>query len=125
METSKDTFNIGKKLVDYCKSGNNMKAVDELYDKNIQSHEAASMPGMPDRMEGIDAIRKKNTEWDKSMEVHSMEVEGPFPMGDRFAVHFKYDATEKKSNKRMKMEEVALYTVRDGKIVKEEFFYSM
>ncbi|BEV67826.1 SnoaL-like domain-containing protein [Bdellovibrio bacteriovorus] len=32
---------------------------------------------------------------------------------------------ERKINKRIKLEKVALYTVRDGKIIKEEFFYTM
>jgi ketosteroid isomerase-like protein len=39
-------------------------------------------------------------------------------------VNFKYDVTGKKDGKRMDLGEVGLYTVRDDKIVKEEFFYS-
>jgi ketosteroid isomerase-like protein len=31
--------------------------------------------------------------------------------------------TNKESGQRMKMEEAALYTVRDGKIAEERFFY--
>lgn len=125
METSTDTLRVGKKLVDFCKRGDNMKAIEELYSGDIESQEATSMPGMPDHMQGIEAIRRKNKVWDDTMEVHSSQIDGPFPLGDRFAVHFKYDATEKKTNKRMTMEEVGLYTVRDGKIIKEEFFYTM
>jgi ketosteroid isomerase-like protein len=40
-------------------------------------------------------------------------------------VRFKYDVTPKHTGKRMTMDETGLYTVRDGKIVKEEFFYTM
>ena len=29
------------------------------------------------------------------------------------------------AGKRMKLDEAALYTVKDGKVVKEEFFYDM
>lgn len=125
MDTPRETLEVGKKLVEFCKNGENMKAIDQLYSPEIESLEAMSMPGMPDTMRGLDAIRKKNNEWDEAMEVHSMDVEGPFPFGDRFAVHYKFDATNKRDNKRMKGDEVALYTVRNGKIVKEEFFYSM
>lgn len=45
--------------------------------------------------------------------------------GDRFAVHHRYEFTPKAAGgkgKRTKMEEVALYSVRDGKIVHEAFF---
>ena len=39
-----------------------------------------------------------------------------------------YDVTAKvgpRAGQRMKMEEAGLYTVKNGKIVQEEFFYSM
>ncbi len=124
METNA-TMSVGKKLVELCKKGDNMKAIEELYSPDIESHEAMEMPGMPAKMRGLEAIRRKNKDFDEQMEMHGIEVEGPFPFGDRFAVHYKMDATEKKTNKRIKMEEVALYTVRDGKIIKEEFFYTM
>ena len=125
MQKNQETMEVGKKLVGLCKKGENMKAIDSLYSPDIESHEAVSMPGMPDKVRGLDAIRKKNRDWDENMQVNSSQVEGPFPFGDRFAVHYKYDVTNKRDGKSMKMEEVALYTVRDGKIVKEEFFYTM
>lgn len=120
-----DTLEIGKKLVAYCSRGENLKAIETLYSPEITSTEAMAMPNMPAEMNGIDAIKKKNQWWIENNEVHSSEVKGPFPLGDRFAVHFKYDTTNKQSKQRGMMEEVALYTVRGGKIVKEEFFYSM
>lgn len=125
MEPSAETLSIGKKLVELCKKGENVKAVEQLYSPEAESLEAMSMPGMPDKLKGLDAIRKKNIEWDQSMEVHAMDVEGPFPMGERFAVYYNVDATDRKNKQRMKMKEVGLYTVRNGKIVKEEFFYTM
>jgi hypothetical protein len=45
--------------------------------------------------------------------------------GNRFVVGFKYDVTFKQSGQRMVMDEVGLYTIEHGKIVREEFFYSM
>jgi ketosteroid isomerase-like protein len=51
-------------------------------------------------------------------------VDGPFiGDGDKFAVYYNYDVTSKPRNQRVTMEEMALYTVRDGKIVREQFFY--
>jgi ketosteroid isomerase-like protein len=40
-------------------------------------------------------------------------------------VRFTYDVTNKPSGNRMKTDEIAVYTVGEGKIVKEEFFYDM
>jgi ketosteroid isomerase-like protein len=76
-------------------------------------------------MRGVEAIKQKNKQWIESQDVHSVDVSGPFPHGDQFAVMYKFDATDRKSGKRYDMEEVALYTVKDDKIVKEEFFYKM
>jgi ribosomal protein L21 len=56
------------------------------------------------------------------------KVEGPFPNNDRFAVKFHYETSPKSGpnkGKKVKMDEVGIYTVKDGKIVREEFFYSM
>jgi ketosteroid isomerase-like protein len=125
MDTPRETIEIGKKLVEFCKQNENLKAVNELYADEIVSLESMSSPQGTDQAQGIEAIRRKNKQWEDEMEVHEMDVQGPFPLGDRFAVHFKFDATERKNNKRMKMEEVGLYTVKNGKIVKEEFFYTM
>jgi hypothetical protein len=61
--------------------------------------------------------------WRANHEVHSAKVEGPWPHGNRFAVRFTYDVTNKPSGRRMQMDEIGLFTVDSGKIVREEFFY--
>ncbi|HXY40000.1 MAG TPA: nuclear transport factor 2 family protein, partial [Vicinamibacteria bacterium] len=64
--------------------------------------------------------------WTSNNEVHEAKVKGPFPNGDRFAVIFDYEITPKAgpyAGKRTRMEEVGVYTVEDGKIVREEFYY--
>ncbi len=124
METPKETMEVGRKLVDFCKHGDNIKAVEALYASDVVSVEAMEMPGMEGK-KGIEAAIKKNQMWLDENEVNSASVEGPFPLGDRFAVHYKFDTTNRKSKERMKMEEVAIYSVKNGKIVKEEFFYTM
>ncbi len=123
-----ETMTVATKLVELCKQGKNMEAVNTLYSPHIVSEEVAGGPGMPARMEGIDAIRGKQTWWEENHEVHSAEVLGPFPHGDRFIAFFNYDVTAKAgpmAGKRFKMEEAGLYTVKDGKVTHEQFFYHM
>ena len=122
------TTEIGKRLVELCNAGKNVQAVEELYSPNIVSVEVHSMPNMPARMEGIDAIRKKNQWWLDNHTIHSTSISGPFPHGERFIILYKTDVTPKvgpMAGKRMQVEEAGLYTVRDGKVVQEEFFYHM
>src|SRR5436190_1036232 len=114
---------VGKQLVDLCKQGKNQAAMETLYSPDIVSVEAQSMPNMPAEMRGMDAVAGKGKWWAENHEVHSANVEGPFPHGDRFIVRFTYDVTNKPMNKRFQMDEMALYTVANGKIVREEFFY--
>jgi ketosteroid isomerase-like protein len=118
---------IGKTLVDLCNQGKNMDAIDSLYSKDVVSVEATGSPEMPRESKGIDDIRAKNRWWYDNHEVHSGKAEGPYPHEDRFAVRFLYDVTPKNGpmkGKRFQMDEVGLYTVRNGKIEREEFFYS-
>ena len=115
---------IGKKLVELCQQGKNQEAMDTLYAKDIVSVEAAAMGNMPAESRGIDAVNGKGKWWYDNHTVHSATIEGPYPHGsDRFAVRFVYDVTNKPSNKRIKMDEIAVFTVKGDKIVREEFFY--
>ena len=52
-------------------------------------------------------------------------LSSPFVSEEQFAVRFKFDVTFKPTGNRMEMTEMALYTVKDGKIAQEEFFYNM
>jgi len=119
------TLEIGKKYVALCKEGKNDVILDELFTKDTVSVEAGAPPGQDRAAKGLDAIRAKSKWWRDNHTVHGAEVFGPYPHDDRFAVRFLYDITQKASGKRLTMDEVGLFTVANGKIVKEEFFYTM
>jgi len=117
---------IGEKLVALCREGKNLECVNTYYADNVMSIEAGDPPDGRRVAEGIEAVRGKNDWWVENHEVHSSSVHGPFPHGDdRFAVRFEFDITNKPSGQRMQMEEIGVYTVADGKIVREEYFYDM
>lgn len=120
------TQQIGQKLVELCRQGKNFDAMDQLYDPQIVSVEAMSPPGQSPESKGVDACKKKGQMWQSMHEIHSAQVEGPFMHGtEKFAVYFSYDVTVKPSGKRHMMNEVGIYTTKNGKITREEFYYSM
>jgi ketosteroid isomerase-like protein len=124
---AKSIQEIGERLVELCKADDARTALLELYDRDAVSVEAMAMPGSDSaEMKGVDAIKGKHDWWEATFDVHSAGVEGPFPHGDdRFGVIFQIDATNKETKERTNSKEIAIYTVEDGKITREEFFYNM
>lgn len=116
---------IANDLVQHCSRGDFSSVLDKHYSDDIVSIEPVDGPGMPARQQGIAAIRAKNQWWVENHDVHSVSVEGPFVSEEQFAVRFRFDVTFKPTGKRMQMMEMALYTVKDGKIAQEEFFYNL
>lgn len=119
-----NSMEIGKKLVELCRQGKNLEALNTLFAADVVSVEAGAPPGMQREAKGLAAVKAKGEWWVANHEVHSASVTGPWPHDDRFIVGFQYDVTNKPSGQRMKMDEVGLYTVRNGKIIREEFFYA-
>ncbi len=119
-----NTMEIANKLVELCRQGQNDEAVTTLFSSEAVSVEAFAPPGAELEAKGIAAIRGKGDWWRDNHEIHAVAVTGPWPHGNRFVVGFQFDVTNKPSGRRMKMDEVGLYTVENGKIIREEFFYS-
>ncbi len=114
---------IANELVAGCRENRAKANLGKLYASDAVSVEAADM-GNGTTVTGIPAIEGKHDWWENSMIVHSQTVGGPFAHGgDRFAVTFDVDYTDKATGKRGQMQEVAVYHVTGGKIVREEFFY--
>ena len=117
------TKELSEKYVAFCKQGKNDVCLDELFAKDAVSVEAVAMQGER-TANGLDAIKAKGKAWMEMHTIHKAEVFGPYPHDDRFAVRFVYDVTNKPSGRRIAMDEIGLFTVVSGKIVKEEFFYA-
>ena len=118
------TAAVAQELVNLCRVGRNLEAISKLYSPKIVSIESVGSEEMPAEMTGIDAIRQKNEGWFQNNEVHKAEANGPFVGENQFAVQYTFDVTFKPTGQRTEMSEMALYTVKDGKIVREQFFYN-
>jgi ketosteroid isomerase-like protein len=115
---------IANDYVAHVTAGRYAELLDALYAEDAVSVEACERPGAPRVVEGLDAIRVKGQQFDEHVRVDHQEIRGPWPHGeDRFAVHMSFETTHRASGAKSTLEEVAVLTVRDGKIVREEFFY--
>jgi ketosteroid isomerase-like protein len=119
------TQEVANSLVKLCTEGKMMEALKTLYSPDVVSVEAGAPPGQSREAKGFAAVQAKSEFWIANHEIHSFTTEGPLVAGAHFAVVFKMDVTFKPQSRRFQMEEVAIYKVADGKIVYEEFFYSM
>lgn len=120
-----DLKNIANELVAGCREGREGENLGKLYAPDAVSVEAADM-GQGREVQGVDAIKGKHEWWNSTTEVTSASVSDPMLHGeDRFAVIFEVAGRDKESGKAFEMKEVGVYHVADGRIVREEFFYSM
>jgi SnoaL-like domain len=115
-----NTEEVANKVVELVRKQAWYEALDSLYDENIVSVEAG-LDGSPPEMRGKEAVRGKIDWWVNAMEVHSFKASEPFVAHDRFVVQYDADVTDKNSKERRKLSEVGVYTVKDGKIAREEF----
>jgi hypothetical protein len=74
---------------------------------------------------GKKAVQKKYRDWEADHEIHTMTVDGPWVGATGFAVRYAIDVTQKSTGQRSQMEEIAVYTVKNGKIVREEFHFRL
>lgn len=114
---------IANELVAGCRENRAKPNLSKLYSSDAVSVEPRA--GETGReTQGLEGIGGKHDWWEQNMEVTNSSVSDPMPHGDdRFAVVFEVQGREKASGAPFDMKEVAVYHVKDGKIVREEFFY--
>ena len=116
------TSEVATKLVDFCRQGQFEDAVKELYSPNIVSVEPDGAPLK--EVKGLEGVIKKGEHFNSMVEeFHGMEVSNPVVADQFFSCSMKMDVTFKGAP-RSTMEEICLYQVNDGKIIREEFFFT-
>ena len=104
-----------------CREGKGTQALDELYAPHASSVEIKGWP--QETVNGVEQLRLKHEQFFNSLEeMHGSDISDPLVTGNHFACTMKYDVTFKGKG-RAQIEELAVYEVADGKIVREQFFY--
>ena len=114
------TIEVANRLIELVKAQKEEQAIDELYHPEISTNEPA---GEMREGKGIETCKNKTKWFNEMFENHGVEVLGPYPNDNKFAVHYNYDITHREGGNRFNMLEIALYEVKDGKIVWEKFYY--
>ena len=117
------TQEVANRLVSLCREGKHEQVVKELYAPNIVSIEPE---GTPNRIvEGLEAIIAKGEQFDSRIEkVNSSFISDPVVADNFFSCSMRMNVNMKGVPVPVDMNEVCLYTVNDGKIVQEQFFYT-
>lgn len=119
------TKEIANRLVALCREGKFEETIKELYSKDAESIEPASAAaqGWDTHIKGLDKFAEKGEKWRGMTEAfHGITVTDPIVMGNRVALGMTMDVTMK-GMPRNKFEQIAVYELANGKIVKEQFFY--
>lgn len=109
---------IGQSLVEMFNKGQFSQIEAKWWSPAIESVEGFGMA-----WKGRAAVDAKNADWMKQNTVRGASAEGPYVGASGFSVKFRMDVEEKATNKRTIMEEIGVYTVKNGKIIREEFMY--
>ena len=119
-----DLIKLGRDFVQAMRDHRGIGHVDEVYSESAESVEAVVPPGRDVRIaKGRNAIKAKREDWVATHDIKRLDADGPYVHPpDQFSVRFEAEVTQKESGRQMILREIAVYTVEDGKIVREEFF---
>ena len=122
LEAVRTTQEVANRMNELFKQFKWDQVQEELFADDAESIEPANSPGLKS-VKGKDAIKKKGADFNAIVEeFHGGWVGDPVVGGSHIAFAMGIDATYKGMG-RQNMEEIAVYEVKDGKIVKEQFFY--
>jgi len=121
MSRNRSTREIAERLVALCRKMKWDEAQKELYARDAVSIEPREGGGFAKETKGLDAIEAKGRQWAAMVEkVHSIKVSDPVVADNVFACVMEMDISMKGQG-RMKMSELCVYEMKDGKIVSEHF----
>lgn len=116
------TQEIADKFNELAQTGQWEEIQTQFYSDDAVSIEPEHSQGLQ-TAKGLDVIREKGKRFGEMVEeMHGGYSNPPIVAGNHFAVAMGMDVTMKGMG-RTKMDEIAVYEVKDGKIVKEQFFY--
>jgi hypothetical protein len=99
-------------------------AGEKFWSTDVMSAEPAALShDIPALVSGIEAARRKIRTRFAEARIDDLGIDGPFVTGDQFALFLDMLITDPASGHAQPFTEIAIFTVRDGRIIEERFFY--
>jgi SnoaL-like domain len=99
-------------------------AGEKVWATDVRSAEPADISqDIPALVSGREAARLKARARFANKEIDDLGIDGPFVTGDQFALFLDMLITDLATGRTQPFAEIAIFTVRDGHIIEERFFY--
>ena len=115
---------VALKFTELCNQGKHFEVMRTMYAPDM-----VSVEGDGREFVGKDKVIHKSEVFQGNNTIHSQDLRGPFFCGDadaksgRFGVYTSIEFSPKAGGKRVKHDEVGIYTVKNDIVTREEFFY--
>ena len=113
---------VAKQFTDLLRAGKYAELEQRWLAPGIESVEGH---GAAMSWKGKKNVLAKYRAWEAENEFVDAKIEGPWVGATGFSVKFVGSVHHKTTGQRHPMEEIAVYTVRDGKVVREEFHFAV
>jgi hypothetical protein len=116
--------NVARDFTDMLRQGQFVAARERFWAADIKSIEPHDLPdGIKAEVSGIEAARAKTVDWFATRHIHDLSIDGPFVTGNQFALFLDMMIAGRPSEADQPFTEIAVFTVRDGQISEERYFY--
>ena len=117
-----DVVSVARDFKSLWLAGELHAAGEKYWDDDVVSIVPHALPDGGDQVcRGIEAVRARNLFWLATHGIEDLRIDGPFVTGDHFALFV--DMLIAHAGRRRPHSEIAVFAVRDGRIVEERFFY--
>jgi hypothetical protein len=115
-------FDVARQFTDLLRAGKYAEVEERWLGPGIESVEGH---GAAMSWKGKKNVLAKYRAWEANNEFVDAVIDGPWVGATGFAIKFTGHVRNKSTGERHAMEEIAVYTVRDGKVVREEFHFAI
>lgn len=116
---STTTQMVANRLVAFLREAKNVEAIEQLYAANAVTQEVDPTRNRVGKAASVEAMKG----FAEIYNFHYTAIEGPLISGGSFALRLCFEATPKQGGGSFIVDELAVYTVKDGLIAHEQFFY--